>query len=68
MEPIVPRSVIQRRARDAVEAGQPAEACPWPLGSEAGQLYQREHQAELQMREASRRAGEGVRAATEKSL
>lgn len=45
MEPIVPRSLILDRAQRAVESGQhihPFQA--WPVGTAAGQLFQREVQ------------------------
>jgi hypothetical protein len=46
MEPIVPRSLVSEMARRAVQDGIPVEqALPYPIGSDAGQLFQREYQA-----------------------
>jgi len=42
MEPIVPRSAVFAQARRAVESGQPLHHFQaWPVGSAAGQLFQR---------------------------
>ena len=61
MEPIVPRSLILDRAQRAVESGQPIHQFQaWPVGTAAGQLFQREVQHLQAVREASKRVLEGV--------
>lgn len=60
-EPIIPRSIVLDKARQAVNAGHTLErATPWPPGSAAGQLFQREFFAQQAFRAAElRRKGEG---------
>lgn len=61
MEPVVPRSVILDHAQRAVESGQPIHQFQaWPVGTAAGQLFQREVQQLQSVREASKRVQEGI--------
>ncbi|MBV7457339.1 hypothetical protein KW843_22855 [Acidovorax sp. sif1233] len=62
-EPIVPRSIVLDRARLALESGQPIHQFQaWPIGTAAGQLFQRELQHLQALREAQRRVAEEVHA------
>ena len=56
MENIIPRSVILECARRAVDSGLPIHQVEvWPVGSAAGQAFQREVERIQVMREASKR-------------
>jgi len=60
-EPIVPRSIVLDRARRALDSGQPLHQFQaWPVGTAAGQLFQREVQHLQALREAERRSHEEV--------
>lgn len=62
MDPIVLRSLVIDRARQAVESGQPIHRVqPWPVGTAAGHLFQREVQHLQFLREAAERASKEIR-------
>jgi len=60
-DPVVPRSVILDRAQRAVDSVQPIHHFQaWPVGTAAGQLFQREVQHLQAVREASKRVQDGA--------
>jgi hypothetical protein len=59
--PVVSRSFVTDQARRAVAAGTPLhDACPWPLGTAAGQAFQTEFQAQAVVRGAGSGSGSGL--------
>lgn len=58
METVYPRSVVHDLATQAAKAGVPAlRALPFPVGSQAGQLFLREHAAAMAFERAKLPAG-----------